>query len=58
LRASAPVVCDQARSRDTPAWGASLRAAGQIAHEGSFAALDGAASFAELNRMFDQRSPV
>ena len=38
------------------AWGAFLRAAGQIASEGSFAALDAAASFAELNAMFDQRS--
>jgi len=33
-------------------WGAFLRAAAQIAGEGSFAALDGAASFAELNEMF------
>jgi 2-methylisocitrate lyase-like PEP mutase family enzyme len=34
------------------AWGAFLRAARQIAAEGSFEALDDAASFAELNRMF------
>lgn len=40
------------------AWGAFLRGARQIAAEGSFPALDGAASFAELNRMFDQRPPA
>jgi 2-methylisocitrate lyase-like PEP mutase family enzyme len=34
------------------AWGAFLRAARQIATDGSFAGLDGAASFAELNAMF------
>jgi 2-methylisocitrate lyase-like PEP mutase family enzyme len=34
------------------AWGAFLRAAREIARQGSFAGLDGAASFAELNRMF------
>lgn len=34
------------------AWGAFLRAAQGIAHEGSFAGLDGAAPFAELNAMF------
>ena len=33
-------------------WGAFLRAARTIADEGSFAGLDGAASFAELNAMF------
>jgi 2-methylisocitrate lyase-like PEP mutase family enzyme len=35
------------------AWGAFLRAARGIAEDGSFAGLDGAATFAELNTMFD-----
>jgi 2-methylisocitrate lyase-like PEP mutase family enzyme len=35
------------------AWGAFLRAARGIAEEGSFAGLDGAATFAELNTMFE-----
>jgi 2-methylisocitrate lyase-like PEP mutase family enzyme len=35
------------------AWGAFLRAARGIAEEGSFAGLDGAATFAELNAMFE-----
>jgi 2-methylisocitrate lyase-like PEP mutase family enzyme len=34
------------------AWGAFLRAAQGIATEGSFAGLDGAATFAQLNKMF------
>jgi 2-methylisocitrate lyase-like PEP mutase family enzyme len=38
------------------AWGAFLRAARTLAQEGSFAGLDGAASFAELNAMFAARS--
>jgi 2-methylisocitrate lyase-like PEP mutase family enzyme len=38
------------------AWGAFLRAAEQLARDGSFAGLNGAASFAELNAMFsDER---
>jgi 2-methylisocitrate lyase-like PEP mutase family enzyme len=35
------------------AWGAFLRAARQIAQDGSFTELDGAAPFAELNAMFE-----
>jgi 2-methylisocitrate lyase-like PEP mutase family enzyme len=35
------------------AWGAFLRAARQLAQEGSFAGLDGAATFAGLNQMFE-----
>jgi 2-methylisocitrate lyase-like PEP mutase family enzyme len=35
------------------AWGAFLRAAGEIAHQGSFAGLDGAASFTRLNELFE-----
>jgi 2-methylisocitrate lyase-like PEP mutase family enzyme len=38
------------------AWGAFLRAARTLAKDGSFAGLDGAASFAELNAMFAARS--
>ena len=37
------------------AWGAFLRAARRLADEGSFAGLDGAAPFAELNRLFAPR---
>ncbi len=37
------------------AWGAFLEAAGQIAGEGSFAALAGGAPFAELNTLFSER---
>jgi 2-methylisocitrate lyase-like PEP mutase family enzyme len=37
------------------AWGAFLRAARQLASDGSFAGLSDAASFDELNRMFDRR---
>jgi 2-methylisocitrate lyase-like PEP mutase family enzyme len=40
------------------AWGAFLRAAKQIADQGKFAGLDDAASFAELNLMFDRRPPA
>jgi 2-methylisocitrate lyase-like PEP mutase family enzyme len=40
------------------AWGAFLRAARAIADEGSFGGLDGAASFAELNLMFERRPPA
>jgi 2-methylisocitrate lyase-like PEP mutase family enzyme len=35
------------------AWGAFLRAAGEIAQQGSFAGLDGAASFTMLNELFE-----
>jgi 2-methylisocitrate lyase-like PEP mutase family enzyme len=38
------------------AWGAFLRAAEEIAEHGSFAQLDGAASFAQLNEMFARPS--
>jgi 2-methylisocitrate lyase-like PEP mutase family enzyme len=38
------------------AWGAFLRAAKVIADDGSFAGLNGAAPFAELNAMFETRS--
>jgi 2-methylisocitrate lyase-like PEP mutase family enzyme len=37
------------------AWGGFLRAAREIAQDGSFAGLDGAAPFAELNAMFGAR---
>ena len=40
------------------AWGAFLDAARKIAAEGSFARLDGAASFAELNRTFERPAPA
>lgn len=39
------------------AWGGFIRAARQIAEEGSFAGLEGAASFEELNSLF-QREPA
>jgi 2-methylisocitrate lyase-like PEP mutase family enzyme len=39
------------------AWGAFLRAAREIAHQGSFAGLDGAASFGELNALFERPRP-
>jgi 2-methylisocitrate lyase-like PEP mutase family enzyme len=35
------------------AWGAFLRAAGEIAQRGSFAGLDGAAPFSQLNELFE-----
>ena len=35
------------------AWGAFLKAAREIAEEGSFGGLDGAAAFTELNAMFE-----
>ena len=35
------------------AWGGLMRAAGLLAREGSFAGLEGAVPFAELNRLFD-----
>jgi len=34
------------------AWGAFLRAASEIAQQGSFAGLDGAAPFTQLNELF------
>ncbi len=40
------------------AWGAFLRAARTIAADGSFAGLDGAAPFAQLNAMFAPSDPV
>ena len=40
------------------AWAACLRAARVIAQDGSFAGLEGAASFAELNAMFGASRPV
>lgn len=39
------------------AWGAFLRAAREIAHQGSFAWLDGVASFGELNALFERLRP-
>jgi 2-methylisocitrate lyase-like PEP mutase family enzyme len=39
------------------AWGAFLHAAEGIAVDGSFAGLDGAASFASLNQMFERDTP-
>jgi 2-methylisocitrate lyase-like PEP mutase family enzyme len=39
-------------------WGAFLRAARGIAEDGSFAGLDGAAPFAELNAMFGISPPI
>jgi 2-methylisocitrate lyase-like PEP mutase family enzyme len=38
------------------AWGAFLRAAREIADNGSFAGLEGAATFDELNRIFEPAS--
>jgi len=38
------------------AWAGFLRAAKQLAEEGSFAGLDGAASFAALNALFEEDS--
>jgi 2-methylisocitrate lyase-like PEP mutase family enzyme len=39
-------------------WGALLRAARQIAEDGSFAGLDGAATFAEMNSIFENEPAV